>query len=204
MEDSLKAVVSIPDCDHCGNERRIRSSWSKRWIRCPLCTHRKPDKSGKHLRALSQAVAKEVSPVESRRMAEELDKLLIRIEQGRTAIPNLPDHLVGTDRIMQRHAAAPSGMPSDNPDVYHRSRPPPLDPVTQEKVSDVLKAAPRGISLFVSDWYRRDVPTDVMAENRHMSRRQLIREWHDVLVYLRGQFILSEHTDLTTLVRQLP
>lgn len=172
-----------------------------------MCTRRRPDKSGKHLRALNESVKRELSTPERLRMARVLANICAQVEIDKWKFPGLPSHLVGADRIMQRWASAPTGSLSENPDVYFECKAPPLDDKTQEKVADILKVAKAsipGIWEFVLDWYCRNVPTDVMAKNRHMSRRQLIREWQDVLVYLRQKFLMSAHADLTTLVRQLP
>lgn len=192
-------LANPPVCERCDGARLIVSAWSKRKIRCPMCTRRKVKK-----RAPSKSLGAEISTPEAIRMGRILANICAQIEINRWKFPGLPSHLVGTDRVMQRWVAAPSGMASDNPDVYAKARPPPLDDRTQEKVSDIVKAAPSGVRAFIWDWYKIGTPDSVMAEQRHMSIRQLKREWQDVLVFLRSQFAASEHADLTTLVRQLP
>jgi hypothetical protein len=193
-------LANPPTCERCDGKRVIKSAWSNRRIRCPMCTHRKPDKSGKHLRTLTESLKTSESLKFTKELASKVAMSLVE----RFNFPNLPEHLVGTDRVLQRWAAASSGMPSDNPDLYFKARHPPLDDKTQEKVSDVVKASPQGMRTFIADWYRFDVPTPVMAENRHMSVRSLNREWQNILVDLRARFLASDHPDLTTLIRQLP
>lgn len=167
-----------------------------------MCTRRRPDRSRKHFRTLAESL--KTTAFESPKFKRELASKVALAMVERFNFPNLAPHLVGTDRILQRWAADSTGMPSDNPDVYAVARPPPLDPKTQMVVGDIVKAAPAGMRHFVADWYRRGVPTPAMAEARQLSVRQLNREWEAVLVYMRQQFLLSAHADLTTLVRQLP
>jgi hypothetical protein len=156
--------------------------------------------------AFAERVRDTLAPPEVRRIAESVDRMLIDAVLNTMANIPLPGHLITTDRTLQRWAAAPTGVPAQNPDVYRESRPPPLDPRTQEAVSDVLKASSKGVQCFCADWYLCTawLSQDEMARQRQMTRRQLVREWHDILFLLREQFLASPHTDLVNLIRQSP
>lgn len=143
------------------------------------------------------------SDKEIKRVVETLDDHLKGRFADNSRPRDLPEHLATTDRILQRWAAAPTGWPSDNPDVYRISRPVPLDDKTQEAVSDCVKAATPSVRKFVGEWYFHGVPK-LMARARGFSNRQIYREWHDVLHVMRASFLASEHGDLAKLTRQLP
>lgn len=205
MNDSLTI-----DCRHC-NDLRVVPHVQLGPIRCPVCTVRAKPRSPVAMEAVSRELATNerahLSITETRRIAATITKLVAHAVLDAFKFPGLPQHLVTTDRTLQRFFAAPTGTPLPELmfDMYRESRPPPLDPKTQEAVADVLKALPRGMRKFVWDWY--DSPglsVNQMAKRRQMSRRQLERERLDVLVYLRTKFLESPHADLVSLVRVLP
>lgn len=203
------AVIRPPDCEHCGDTREVENAVLG-VIRCPQCTVRAkpldPRTMELEMAAFRQRAkepmgftAKELTSVERL-----LKQLVAHAAIDLSRFPSLPAHLVTTDRILQRWAAAPTGMPSDDPDVYAVARPPPLDPMTQEAVSDILREAPKSVRMFVGDWYCSSAPMKTIARYRSLSRRQLGREWQDVLVDVRGKFLASPHRDLVNLVRVAP
>jgi hypothetical protein len=118
--------------------------------------------------------------------------------------PGLPNELVPTDRILQRMAAFGTGVPSENPDVYRESRPPPLDPATQMAAGDALQSCAPGTKAVIRDWYFTRKSITQIAKARHLSRRQLGREWRAHLQVVRFKFLASPHLDLVKLARFVP
>jgi hypothetical protein len=104
------------------------------------------------------------------------------------------------DRIMQRWAVGHgTGLPPEDEDKL-RTRPPPLDPGTQNVIDDIVKTAMDALRRFIGQWYRTEVPCKVMAAERGMSIRSLYRKWEVVLEWLREMFLAAEHPDLTRMV----
>ena len=208
----MSAAVSIgpPDCPRCEERREVWNGFLKRMIRCPACTIARQRRDHVEIRATNERLASKdmqnFAPRELPQIVNRIDQFLIEAVINTSRAPGLPPHLVTTDRTLERWYAAPTGMPAENTDVYHHCRPPPLDPRTQEAVSDVLKAAPEGVRTFIGEWYGCTawLSQDEMARKRGMSRRQLGREWLENLVILRGKFLASPHADLVKLVRALP
>jgi hypothetical protein len=201
----MSAALAEPHrCERCDNQRIIQSSWSKRRIRCPMCTRRRPDRSGKHLKAFTQSVKTTISGAEHRKMLRGVVRDIARTLIERVTFAGVPKHLATTDGILKRWAAASSGMPADDPDLYAKSRPPPLDDRTQEAVSDIIRASSPGLRKLIRAWYRTEVPTPILAKQWNLSPRQFIREWEACLVDLREKFRTSPHSDLAALVRQIP
>lgn len=197
-------IPAPPECDHCGDRRAIEHA-TLGVIRCPQCTDRPTPKDPAIHAELAQHEREQLSAAEARRVVRALDRLICAANADAVPFPGTPRHLVITDGILQRWAAARTGLPSENPDLYHVSRPPELDPRTQEAVTDIVKAAPAGIRAFVFDWYRKHwLSQTEMAAERQMTRRQLGREREDVLVYMRNQFLNSPHPDLVKLARMAP
>jgi hypothetical protein len=139
--------------------------------------------------------AKLLSGVEARRMIRGIWQHVAQRIIDLQPMARIPKHLVTT---------VSTGEPSDNPDVYHESRLPELDPRTHAAVNDCIMALPVGARQFVWHWYRRKFPPTEMARERHMSVRQLGREWQRILVMLRERFLAHPHADLVKLVRSLP
>lgn len=202
----MSAVQKVyqTSCPKCQNGRMVYSRTLKRKVRCPACTYRKPDRTGKHLRLLSETSKRELSGAEAQRISRAIASHVAQSLIDKLGIPRLPEHLVTTDRILQRWAAMPSGLPAENEDLYHITRPPQLDPRTHEAVGDVIKSLSAGARRFVFEWYAKDWPPTIMAKDRYMSVRQLGREWLRVLVIIRDKFLASPHADLARLVRALP
>ena len=202
-------AINPPDCERCNDKRKVWSRTAGKRIRCVACTKRtrmpQPGASNEIHRLLTDLDRRKLSDKEIKRVASTLSEHIKVTFADNSRPQDLPDHLATTDRILQRWAAAPTGVPSDNPDVYRDSRPPPLDPRTQEAVSDIVKAAQPGVRKFLIEWYcTPGISTKEMAHSRHMSRRQLSREWIDVLHVMRERFLSSPHVDLVSMVRMLP
>lgn len=203
MNDSLTI-----DCRHC-NDLRVVPHVQLGPIRCPVCTvrakPRDPEAMARANQEFTEHVRENLSGAEARRITRAIGKLLAHAVFDRFRFKGLPTHLISTDAILQRWAAAPTGLPAENSDVYAQSRPPPLDPRTQEAVSDIIRALPTGIRGFVFNWYKAPgISVNVMAERRKLSRRQLEREWLDCLVFTRTRFLESPHHDLVAITRVLP
>ena len=116
----------------------------------------------------------------------------------------VPPELVTTDRVLDRWAAFGSGEPAENPDVYHISLPPPLDPETQLRVSDLVRGAPDLERDVTYDLYSRGAPASWVAQKNRMSPRTLGRFWHDALRLHKQAFIDSAYPDLVNLVTARP
>lgn len=186
-------------CEHCFDLRCVNHP-NLGVIRCPQCTVRTPTKDPDAMPQLIVRQRSELTGAEARRVIHAIDAILARAAAHAGSLPKLPHHLVATDAVLQRWAAAPSGMPSDDPDLQHVSRPPPLDAKTQEAVSDIVKTALPGIRSFILDWYCRHWKSiEQMFEDRRMTRRQLGRLRENVLVEMRTRFLASPHHDLVRL-----
>ena len=197
------ALASRFDCTHCFDLRVVNHE-QLGLIRCTQCTVRQPRKDPKAMRELTKHERTELSAAEQRRVIHAIDAILARAAAN-TGNLKLPPHLVATDAILQRWAAAPTGSISDDPDLQHVSRPPPLDAKTQEAVSDIVKALLPGMRSFVIDWYCRHWKSiEQMFDERGMTRRQLGRLRENILVELRLRFLASPHTDLVRLARFEP
>jgi hypothetical protein len=197
----MNAALSIPACDHCADKRLVWNQWRERYIRCPRCTtrpHRRRD-AEQMATLLSGITAREAVRAERERMRRVVFAIIDTFK-----FPGLPNELVPTDRILQRWAAFGTGVPSDDPDAYRVSRPPPLDGPTQSAVNDVIKACAPGTAAFIRDWYLYSASITQLAERRHLSRRQLGREWRANLQVVRFKFLGSPHQDLVKLARFVP
>lgn len=189
-------------CPNCNASRRVWNRFLKKTIRCPQCTTRRRLDRAEAERVLLDSNQTLAGPKRLREIAAAVEQSIVDAVVNTFSFGGLPEHLVSTDRIMQRWAAAPTGTPAEDPDRYFKCRPPPLDAKTQEHVNDILKRRP-GVKWFCVDWYCRDewLSTEEMAASRQMSARQFGRERENVLVWLRQQFLDSGHVDLVNLVR---
>jgi hypothetical protein len=206
-------------CARCNGMRVIESRHLRRTIRCPMCTTRSPRLDPGALRRLAAFDEQyRLNAAEARRVQRAQDRL-IAVMLGLDALKHAridPD-LFSTQRVMQRWGAGEgSGLPAENPDVYLVARLPPLDDRTQEKVSDIVKAASPAISTFCVDIWSSHIPTAVIRggpywssrgerrPGRYLSERDFYRERQSILRYLRHKFERSGHPDLVNLVRALP
>lgn len=161
-------------------------------VRCPYCKVPVPTK----------AAMRELTAAERRRINQQ--QLSVTLVTDEFKFPNLPNHLVSTDRVMTRWGCEGSGLPSENPDVYRMSLPPPLDDRTHAEVSTLVKSSAERVRTFAYEWYCSPLPVSLMADRRGMSRRQLGRMRVDVLGALKDRFLTSRHSDLVALVRFIP
>ena len=198
------ALASRFDCTNCFDLRVVNHD-QLGLIRCTHCTTRAPRRDPNVMRDLARHERTELSGAETRRVIHAIDAILTRAAVNAGHLPKLPKHLIATDAVLTRWAAARTGMPSENVDLYHVTRPPELDPKTQEAVSDIVKAVSAGVRAFVIDWYCRHwMSIEQMYEKRRMTRRQLGRERERVLVEMRQRFLASPHHDLVRLARFEP
>ncbi len=145
---------------------------------------------------------RDLTAAEMRRAEQALLSLTLVVDDFK--FPNLPTALVSTDRVLQRWGAEGSGLPSENPDNYRQSLPPPLDPKTYAEVSTLVKQSATRVRSFAYEWYCSPLPVKLMADRRDISRRQLGRVRLDVLGALKDRFLISRHADLVALIRFIP
>jgi hypothetical protein len=197
----LSAVLASPSCEHCDDKRQVWNQWRERWIRCPRCTTRpKRRRDAEEMKTLLTGIsARDAVRAERERMRRVVFAIMDTFK-----FPSLPNELVPTDRILQRWAAFGSGLPSENPDDYREARPPPLDGPTQCAVNDALALCAPATLALMKDWYKWKASITQLAERRHLSRRQLGREWRANLQVVRFKFLASPHQDLVKLARFVP
>lgn len=110
--------------------------------------------------------------------------------------------LLSTDRIMQRWAVANgSGLPTDVWDDTPRARPPALDDDTAMLVDEIVRKSPPKTRRIVVAWYRKPIPTKVLAEQMGMSARSLEGAWKLSLNFLKWKFEESRNLTLLRLLR---
>lgn len=180
-----------PFCEECGDTHEIRNPILGK-VRCPYCT--KPRLPKTDWRGMNAA--------EKRRLEQQALSVTVVADDFR--FPNLPSHLVSTDRVLMRWGSEGSGLPSENPDVYRKSLPPPLDDKTHAEVSTLVKHSETEVRRFAYEWYCTPIPEVVMSQRRGTSRRQLGRIRLDMVGVLKALFLTSRHIDLVTLIRFIP
>jgi hypothetical protein len=113
--------------------------------------------------------------------------------------------LIPVDRILQRWAAANgTGLPSDEWDQTPRARSVPLDDVTATIVDQIILKLPPRTKRLITTWYRRPLPTSVLAEQLRTSPRSLEVQWRLALNFLRWKFEATNHLTLLRLLRIRP
>lgn len=197
----MAAVLATPDCAHCDDKRQVWNQWRERYMRCPRCTVRpKRRRDAKEFAELITGIsAREAVHQERERMRRIVFALIDTFN-----FPGLPNELVPTDRILQRMAAFGTGVPSEDPDVYRESRPPPLDPVTQQAAKDALASCAPGTKVVIADWYFSRKSIKQICARRHLSRWQLSREWRANLTVVRFKFLASPDITLVNIARFVP
>ncbi len=199
----MSAVLNItpPACDHCKDKRLVWNQWADRDIRCPKCTVRPTRR--RDAKEFAKLVDGMTAREKVRQERERMRRVVFAI-MDTFKFPSLPNELVPTDRILQRMNAMPTGVPSENPDLYRESRPPPLDDVTHVAACDALKLCSVVTQDLMRDWYFRRGSITQIAERRKISRRQLGREWRAHLQIVRFKFLASPNPDLVRLARFVP
>lgn len=120
-------------------------------------------------------------------------------------LPGVPEHLVTTNRVLERWGEDGSGLASDLVDNYRIAKAPPLDPGTYTVVEKIINAAPRRIRVFAYAWWRSSNPAYIATHGRAKpSRRQLGRIRIDALNLFKAAFLASKYADLVALVRFIP
>jgi hypothetical protein len=186
-------------CERCSGERRVYNAALKRRIRCPSCTTRRR-RNTQAMREFVQRESSTVSVPEQQRMMQLVERSMREAVADTLNVPGVPAHLLTTHRILQRWAAEGTGAAAENEDVYHESRPPPLDPSTYAVVESLIAKAPPRLRSLTRGWYRTRASNKQLAQRRKMTVRSLGRLWTDSLVHLRQQFLASRHADLVALV----
>lgn len=187
-------------CSRCRGERRVYNGVLKRRIRCPQCTtRRRRDERG--IREFVEHDRKTISAPERARMIERVERSLREAIGDTFADAKIPEHLRTTHRILERWAAEGTGKPAENDDVYHESRPPPLDPPTYAVVEAVIATLVPRLRSLVKAWYRSRASNKQLAERRGITVRTLGRWWQEGLAVIRDRFLASRHADLIALVR---
>jgi ribosomal protein S27E len=205
-------VVYVP-CLRCGDARIVWNAVLQRIIRCPACTLRLPRNDPSGLRQVTAAEARRRKRAVALVVAEAITGSTVRISR-------LDPEFITTNRVMERWQAGNlSGLPRTNEDwaeleqaaveqedtfTSRPSLPPQLDDATAVVVDQTYEHSPPVIYEFVSEWYRYDVPIEVMCKRRRLNRDEIYQEWHAVLRYLRQKFERSGHADLIAMVRALP
>jgi hypothetical protein len=115
--------------------------------------------------------------------------------------PDVPNHLLTTQRVLERWGYDGSGLESEYRDEFRVAKPPPLDPGTYTAVEQRINTAPDRVRRFVYDWYRSSNPGYVTEVRRGMSRRQVGRMRIDILHAMKARFLTSGHGDLVALIR---
>lgn len=122
--------------------------------------------------------------------------------QGEATTGVILRELLPVDRIMQRWAAANGeGLPSEVWDDSPRARPPPLDDDTAMVVDRIVLSLPPKTHRIVNKWYRKPIPTRLIAEQIGCSPRSLEKQWTIALNFLRWKFVESRNVTLLRLLR---
>lgn len=110
--------------------------------------------------------------------------------------------LIPVDRIMQRWAVANgSGLPSEQWDDTPKAKPPPLDDDTCLVVDRIVLNCPKTTRRIVVAWYRKPLPTKMIAQQLGMSPRSLDKAHKLSLNFLRWKFEESGNRTLDRLLR---
>jgi hypothetical protein len=218
LNAQLVTTPAEPACEKCNDTRVVPSRYLSRMIRCPFCTtavRRDPDMFRRL--AATEAVYR-LNAAETRRIERAIAKLvaLTLTADAQKIHARMDPDLFSTRRVMQRWGVSEgSGLPSENPDVYLVAQLPPLDPKTQEIVSDVVKASPPSIATFCWDVWASNIPISVIRggpyysktgerrPGRYLSERDYYREQEAILRYLRFKFERTGHLDLVNLMRAM-
>lgn len=180
-----------PTCNRCGGSREIKTPKLGK-VRCPRCTTRK----------LPRTDWRPINAAEKRRREKEALARSVIPDQFR--FPGVPNAYVTTDRVLMRWGCDGTGMPSEDPDAYRESLPPPLDPGTYVEVNRIVMNAPKRLRKFAIDYYRSYNPAHLMKKNWNLSPRQIGRLRVDILGCYKALFLQSTYADLLTLIRFLP
>lgn len=188
MKHYRRTKTYCPDCRSSGEIKHDRLGT----VRCPYCTKPKPSAAGVKL----------LTANEKRRKEQEALSSTVRVEDIK--LPALPKGLISTDRVLARWGCDGTGMPSEDPDAYRESLPPPLDPATFTEVNRIVAGADKRPRRFVQDFYRSYNPADRMARKWSASPRQIRRIRVEVLWEFKAMFLKSDHADLVALIRFIP
>lgn len=102
-------------------------------------------------------------------------------------------------------------MPAEDPDAYHETLPPPLDPVTYVEVNRIVMGARRDAfsvdgfddRRFAIDFWRSRDSALALAKYS-VSPRTIRRMREDVLNRFKARFLRSKHPDLLALIKFIP
>lgn len=137
----------------------------------------------------------------------EINRLVARavgleiLRGGSYQLRQLDEELMPVDRVMQRWAVSIGmGLPSEEWDERHVSRPPPLDDETAIVVDQAILAGKQRYRHIVRSWYKTPTPSTTIAEGLGLSRAGLYLEWRCSLFYYRERFRDSGHSDLITML----
>lgn len=185
-------------CGKCGGALQVYSVTARRIVRCVRCTTVDLPYDPRALKDLARREKLRQQQLLRHKAAV---AMIEAIATAHTRVfPKLPPELVTTDRVLDRWGAAPTGQPAENPDVYHVALPPPLDPRTQERVSDLVKLAGDRAREVTYQLYCRGAPASWIGRQLGMSPRNFGRYWHDVLRDHKARFAASRYPDLISLV----
>jgi DNA-directed RNA polymerase specialized sigma24 family protein len=110
--------------------------------------------------------------------------------------------LLAVDRIMQRWAVANgSGLPEEEWDDTPRARPAPLDDETAMLVDEIVRKCPPRTRRILVAWYRKPLPTKILAQQMGMSPRTLENAWRLSLNFLKWKFEESRSITLARLLK---
>lgn len=127
---------------------------------------------------------------------------ILKTMLGQATTGCIEAELIPVDRIMQRWAVANgSGLPSDEWDDTPKAKPPPLDDDTALVVDRIVLNCPMTTRRIVVAWYRKPLPTKMIAEQLGMAPRSLEKAWKLSLNFLRWKFEESGNKTLERLLR---
>jgi len=127
---------------------------------------------------------------------------VLKVMLGDTTTGVLERELLPVDRILQRWAVANgSGLAEECWDDTPTARPPALDDDTCMLVDEIVRLCPPKTRHIVVSWYRKPLPTKLIAMQMNMSPRSLETAWRLSLNFLKWKFEQSNNLTLARLMR---
>lgn len=195
----MNAVLAeVSRCERCADAGTVWSTTFKRRFPCPGC-------SGVYGLPYNPDALRRLARQERKRLKAKVAIVVLETIAAETsAFRKLPPELITTDRVLDRWCAFGTGRPAENPDVYHASLPPPLDPETQLLVSDLVRGSPSRPRGVTYELYPNGAPFSWVAKKYRMEPRAFGRYWHDVLRMHKENFLASKYADLVSLIVAQP